>query len=167
MKTTIKLFALAVLILGFSANSFAQSISAPATASATLLVPLSIAKTTDMSFGTIASTGTAGTVVLDYANGTTVTGGVTKFGGTITTAQFTVTGDTDKTFSISHPATITLTGSVAGTLEVAINNQLGTSGTLVSGTKVINVGGTLTVPANTVAGVYSNTQDLKVTVNYE
>ncbi len=163
---TVKIFALSLVVLGFSATTFAQSTSASATASATLLVPISIAKTTDMSFGTIASSATAGTVVLDYANGTTVTGGVHKFSGTTTTAQFTVTGDSNKTFSISHPATITLTGSVSGTLSVAINNELGETGTLVSGTKVINVGGTLTVPANTVAGTYSNSTDLKVTVNY-
>ena len=163
---SIKIFALSLLVLGFSATTFAQSTSSAATASATLLVPISIAKTTDMSFGTIASSATAGTVVLDYSNGTTVTGGVHKFTGTTTTAQFTVTGDSNKTFSISYPETLTLTGSVSGTLSVAVTSDLGATGTLVSGSKVINVGGTLTVPANTVAGTYSNTQDLKVTVNY-
>lgn len=163
---SIKIFALSLVVLGFSATTFGQSLSDAASASATLLVPISIAKTTDMNFGTFASSGTEGTITLDYANATTVTGGLTKFGGTISTATFTVTGDSNKAFSISHPESIVLTGSVSGSLTVNLVNELGTTGTLVSGTKVIKMGGSITVPANQVAGVYSNTADLKVTVNY-
>ena len=167
MKTTFKIFALATLILGLSTSSFAQSTSGAATASATLLVPISIAKTTDMNFGTVAASATAGTVVLDYANVTTVTGGVTKFAGTTSTASFTVTGEGSKAFSISYPTTVTLTGSVSGSLIVDnIVCEQGASNTLSSGTKVLNVKGILNVPANSVAGSYTNTADLKVTVNY-
>ena len=167
MKTTVKIFALATLILGLSTSSFAQSTSGAATASATLLVPISIAKTTDMNFGTLAVSATAGTVALDYANGVTSTGGVKLFGGTPSTASFTVTGEGNKTFSISYPTTITLAGSTSGSLIVDnIICDKGAIGTLESGSLVLKVKGILNVPANSVAGTYTNSNDLKVTVNY-
>jgi hypothetical protein len=123
-----------------------------------------------MNFGTVASSATAGTVVLDYANGTTVTGGVTKFAGTTSSASFTVTGEGSKTFSISYPTTVTLAG--AGTASghsldvVSIICDKGATGTLSTGSLVLNVKGILNVPANSVAGTYTNASDLKVTVNY-
>lgn len=167
MKTIIKIFALAILILGFAFTSFAQS-SATATVSATLLTPLSITKTADMNFGTVAVSATAGTVALDYNNVTTVTDGVTKFNGiTPSTAAFKITGENNKAFGITYPSTVTLAGSVAGSLIVDnIICDKGAVGTLEGGTLVLKVKGILNIPANSVAGIYTNTTGLKVTVNY-
>ena len=165
-----KLIVFAIAILGFSGVSFGQS-TATAGTSALLIVPISIAKTTDMNFGTVAASATAGTVLLDYADGRSATGGASlpAGGGTLAkTAVFTVTGEGTSTFSIAIPAApITLTGSVAGTMTVSdFVADLGAGGTLVAGSKVIKVKATLNVPANTVAGTYSNASDLFVRVNY-
>ena len=64
MKT--RIITLAVAILGFTSATFAQSnaTNATATASATLLTPLSISKNVDLNFGNIASSNEEGTAVL-------------------------------------------------------------------------------------------------------
>jgi len=169
MKTLTKLFALTVVTIGFSANSFAQS-TATGSTTAVLITPISIAKTTDMNFGTVASSATAGTVVLDYVNGRTTTGGTSLPAGstTQTTAAFTVTGEGTSGFSITIPTSpITLTGSVAGSMTVGtFVADLGTSSALVAGSKIIKIKAILNVPASTVAGTYSNATGLAVTVNY-
>ena len=47
-----------------------------------------------------------------------------------------------------------------------IKNSVGANGTLTGGTQDIFVGGTLILVGAQLAGVYTNTTDLKVTVNY-
>jgi hypothetical protein len=162
-----------MFLVGLAGNVNAQA-TAYASTTAVLVTPISIAKTVDMHFGTVAASATAGTIVLDYADGRTATGGASLPAGSITqkTAVFTVTGEGASGFSISIPsAAITLTGSVAGTMTV--DNFLcdaGAATTLSGGTKVLKVKAILNVPANTVAGTYSNNlgnaSALFVTVNY-
>jgi Domain of unknown function (DUF4402) len=171
MKTKISM--IAILMASFATNSFAQT-TAYASTTAVLVTPISISKTTDMHFGTVASSGTAGTVVLDYADGRTTTGGASlPTGSTLQkTAVFAVTGEGTSGFTISVPASpITLTGSVSGTLTVS--NFIcdgGASTSLVAGSKTLKVKATLNVPANSVAGTYTNAlanaSALFVTVNY-
>ncbi|MEJ7627142.1 MAG: DUF4402 domain-containing protein [Ferruginibacter sp.] len=173
MTNTKKGLALAILLTGFAMKMNAQS-TAYASTTAVLVTPISIAKITDMHFGTVAASATPGTVVLDYANARTTTGGATLPTGGVspTTAVFTVTGESASGFSISIPAApITLTGSVAGTMTVSnFFCDGGAATTLSSGTKDLKVKATLNVPANAVAGVYSNNlgnaSALFVTVNY-
>jgi Domain of unknown function (DUF4402) len=173
MKMKNKMVAAAILLAGFVTNANAQS-TAYASTTAVLVTPLSIAKTTDMHFGTVASSATAGTVVLDYANGRTTTGGASLPAGSTlqTTAVFDVTGEGSSGFAIAIPSSpITLTGSVSGTMTVSsFVCDAGASTTLSTGTKTIKVKATLNVPANTVAGTYSNAlanaSALFVTVNY-
>ena len=168
-----KMIAVAVLLAGFSVSVNAQT-TAYASTTAVLVTPLSITKTTDMHFGTVASSGTVGTVLLDYANGRTRTGGATLPAGSITqtTAEFQVVGEGASSFAITIPsAPITLTGSVNGSVTVSdFVCDAGASTLLVSGTKTLKVKATLNVPANTVAGTYSNNlanaSALFVTVNY-
>ena len=169
----IKILGMSILMMGFAAASSAQS-TAYASTTAVLVTPISISKTTDMHFGTVAASATAGTVVLDYADGRTTTGGASLPAGstTQTTAVFEVTGESTSGFSIAIPtAAITLTGSVAGTMTV--DNfvcDAAAASSLVSGSKTLKVKATLNVPANTVAGTYSNSlgnaSALFVTVNY-
>jgi Domain of unknown function (DUF4402) len=173
MKMKNKVIAAAILLTGFVTNANAQS-TAYASTTAVLVTPISIAKTTDMHFGTVASSSTAGTVVLDYADGRTATGGASLPAGSITqtTAVFDVTGEGTSSFAITIPTSaITLTGSVSGTMTV--DNffcNAGAATTLSGGTKTLKVKATLNVPANTVAGTYSNalanSSALFVTVNY-
>lgn len=170
LKIAVKIFALATLILGFAPTSFAQS-SATATASATLLVPISIDKTDNMDFGKLAVSAIAGTAVLTPTNTITATAGVTTFTGINTSpASFTVKGEKGRTFSISFPTTpIILTGP--GSVQLTVDNftcDKGLTSVLLpeGGSLLLKVGGTLNVPAKATAGTYTNSADLKVTVNY-
>lgn len=171
MKT--RLLSLAALMLAFASNSSAQS-TAYGTTTAVLVTPLSISKTTDMHFGTVAASATDGTVVLDYANGRTATGGASLPAGstTQTTAEFAVAGESNSGFAITIPsAPIVLTGSVSGTMTVSdFVCDAGATSALVAGVKTLKVKATLNVPANTVAGTYEHAAldgtGLFVTVNY-
>lgn len=162
-----------ILMMGLITGTYAQS-TAYASITALLVTPISISKTTDMHFGTVASSGAAGTVELDYADGRTATGGASLPAGSTsqTTAVFAVTGEGTSGFSISIPsAPITLTGSVSGTMTVgSFVCDAGASTNLVAGSKALKVKAILTVPANTVAGTYvnalANSSALFVTVNY-
>lgn len=168
-----QMIAAAILLTGFATNANAQT-TAYASTTAVLVTPISISKTTDMHFGTVASSGIAGTVVLDYVDGRTATGGASLPAGSTTqkTAVFAVTGEGSSGFAITIPTSaITLTGSVSGTMTV--DNfvcDAGAATTLVTGAKTLKVKATLNVPANTVAGTYSNalgnSSALFVTVNY-
>ena len=155
------------IMTGLVAGAFAQA-TATATASANVVTPIGISKTADMSFGNIAVSSVGGTVVLDTNDGTTATGGVTlpATAGTITSASFTVTGETDYTYAITLPTTATITDAVSTetmTLSDFTSSPSVTS-TLTGGTETLTVGATLAVIAAQVAGAY--TGDFDVTVEY-
>ena len=169
MKNTTKLFALTIALVAFSISTFAQ-VSATANTTANVITPIAISKTVDMNFGNIAvSPVNAGTVVLAPASTRAKTGGVTlpAVTGTVAAASFTVTGLGTSTYAITLPGTITLTGTPSGTMTVDnfVSDPSGT-GALVAGSQTVNVGGTLNVAAGQAAGVYTNTTDMTVTVNY-
>lgn len=161
-----KIYGIAIAMIALSANSFAQS-TKEASTTATLVTPISIAKDFDMNFGQLAASGTAGTVILDYANAVTKSGGVKLLAATdVKTAQFTVTGDGTLGFSISIPTSVTLASGANNLTVDGITCDAGSSSALVAGSKVLKVKATLQVPANAPAGTYANTSDLAVTVNY-
>ena len=169
MKKTGKIVTIAILLfLGCAGSSFAQ-VSATATASATIITPITISKTVDMNFGNVAVSGTGGTVVLTPGGTRSLTGGVTLpvVGGTITAASFTVTGSTTYTFSISLPGSpITITSGLnTMTVGTFISDPTPT-GTLSGGTATVNVGATLNVGASQAAGTYVSGTPFTVTVNY-
>lgn len=174
MKTTLKIFLFLVVAFGFSATAMAQNVTSnAATGTVSVVTPLTISKDYNLSFGSIVSGATSGTVIVDYSNGSTVTGGVSKAGGTVSTAQFTVTGENGKNVIVEYTSPLTLTKSGGGTLSVALSCDAGASGSAVQlatsspYNKIVKFGGTLTVPENTVAGTYENTSDLKITVHYQ
>ena len=163
------LLALAIIVLGFAATSYAQ-VTATASTTATIITPIAIEKDVDMNFGNIAVSPTlGGTVVLPTSGARTKTGGVTLpvVTGTVSAASFTVTGEGNSTYSITLPSSaITLTGP-SGTMTV--ENFVSTpsnTGTLSSGTQEVKVGATLNVGAAQPAGTYTNESGLFVTVNY-
>lgn len=166
-----RFFALAIVMLSFGAATFAQ-VSATATATANIVTPIAIVNTTNMNFGNLAVSPTvAGTVVLPagLAPTRTLTGGVTLMtGGTITAAAFTVTGLVDATYSISLPASASLTGPGAPMLADAFVSTptVLAGGVLTLGTQTLYVGATLNVGAAQVAGSYTTVTPFTVTVNY-
>src|SRR5476651_767522 len=120
MKNIVKIFATAAIIIAGTNVSFAQA-TATASASATIITPISIAKTVDMNFGNVAVSATiAGTAIL--APGSTRTtggaGGVTlpATTGTVSAASFTVSGQASYTFAITLPSTTVNIASGANTM---------------------------------------------------
>jgi len=169
MKTQIRTFALFVLLTGLSASLFAQ-VSTTSSASATIVTPITIAKTADINFGNVAVSSTAGTVILSNSGTRSLTGGVTlpATTGTVTAGAFTITGAANYTYSITLPSTATnLTSGVNNMTVNAFNSNPGTTGTLNgSGTQTLKVGATLNVGASQAAGSYTSPTPFTVTVNY-
>jgi len=173
MKT--KILTLAIVTLGFTATSFAQTsynprVSATADAFATIITPISIEKKVDLNFGNIVANSTGGTVTIATDNTPTYNKvAAPSIPGTRSAASFEVKGFAGATYSIGLPTTITLKkdgGTQTMTVNNFVSNPSGTGLLPSSGSQTINVGATLNVAANQVAGTYKNTTDLKVTVNY-
>ena len=129
----------------------------------TLLAPISISAVGDMDFGTMSTTGTAGTVTVTPA-GVRTSVNVDLFGGVPSAASFDVTGDPGANYSITFPSSATLT-SGGDTMTVdTFKHDAGVTPTLVGGSDTFNVGATLNVGATEADGTYSGTFD--VTANY-
>ena len=170
MKTSMKLFALGMILLGFAANVNAQ-VSATATSTATIVTPIAINKTVDMNFGNVAINNQVGTVILAPESTRTFTGGITLpvVTGTVTAASFNVTGQADYTYSITLPSSVLLTrqnGSETMTVDEFTSTPTPTGKLNGSGSQVLNVGATLNVGASQVAGTYVSGTPFTVTVNY-
>ena len=165
-----RLFILLVAVAGFGVSSFAQ-VNATATSTATIITPISITKVTDMNFGNVAVSTSAGTVVLTPAGARSKTGGVTLPAtiGTVAAASFTVAGASGYTYSITLPATATTLTRQTGTETMTADTFTSTpttTGTLTGGSETLNVGATLNVAGSQVAGVYVSGTAFTVTVNY-
>ncbi len=159
-------FTIAILIFSASTRSFAQ-VTASASTQVEMVTPITIARTADLDFGMLATT--PGVVTMGYTNNRVAYGGAAfgTGGAAPTTAQFLVTGDGNNSFTVAVTHEITLTGSQHGSLkltEISADSEIVTA--LVNGKKTINIGGQLTITANTLGGLYINTCDLAVTIYY-
>lgn len=154
-----------------SLNVNAQSnptVSATASAGATIVLPIAIAKNVDMNFGNVAPSAiSAGTVTL-ATNGTRTNSAVSlpTVTGTVAAAKFTVTGESTSLFSISLPAdnAIKLAGTGVVMNLTSFVHDAGVAPVLVGGTKIFQVGATLQVGKSQAPGAY--TADFPVTVHY-
>ena len=152
-------------VLSNQANA-QNSATGTANAAVTLITPISITKVTDLEFGTFVASTSPGTITMTPAGSVSAAGGVTQInGGSISAAAFTVAGEADQTYSITLPGAVSLNGTLEGdalsldgfTSTPDVSGVIGTDAT-------ISVGGTLTVPANSKADIYTGTFD--VVVNY-
>ncbi len=152
-----------LVLVGFSASAGAQTCvgSNPS---------LAIAKTADLNFGTLGTSSTPGTAVLDPATGArTVTGGVLDLGGSFNPAGFAVLlcgAGGPKRFNVLLPSSpVVLTGSAGGTMTVDTFTQNPT-GRISSDTSPpptpFTVGGTLHVGANQAQGDYTGVFNVTV-----
>lgn len=171
MKQKNKFLLTTFMLAGIATCVHAQE-SATATATATIVTPISITKTVDMNFGNVAVRSSAGgTVVLSPAGVRTATGGVTlptTAPGTVAAASFTVAGTGTYTYAITLPSTATTITSGANTMTVNTftSTPSGTGTLAAGGTQTLNVGATLNVAAAQPAGVYVSGTPFTVTVNY-
>jgi hypothetical protein len=180
-----KLLFLAVVVLGFTAFSHAQSaasagafarIEVPSTSGGggSVNVPQSIGWTADMNFGTITNTlaaGTTGTITLSPVGGISIPTGTALAHGTMTgaPAEFLIKGATPGQINITYPATLQLTGDGVPLTLTLTPNVLTTPACWVdvpgSTDKKLKIGGTLAIPAGAWGG-YSSGSNLTVTVTH-
>ena len=105
----------------------------------------------------------AGTVVLGTDNSRTPTNVILpSVAGTVTAAEFTVTGLSDATYSITFPNSTTITN--AGNTMTIDNYTENATNILTGGSETFKVGATLNVNADQAAGAY--TGNFIVTVDY-
>lgn len=166
-----KLFTLAIAVTGFSAAAIAQNNTATATASATIITPITITKLTDMSFGNVVSNTTGGTIVLSPASARTQTGiQLPATTGTVAAASFKVEGQAGYAYSVTLPTAayeITTGTGADETEKMTLTDFISdTTGIITGGTQTLNVGATLNVVANQSAGTYTSATPINVTVNY-
>ncbi|MHA6316545.1 DUF4402 domain-containing protein [Altererythrobacter sp. CAU 1778] len=169
MKKILVLAAGAAAIV--SAPAFAapgDTATAQGSATATVVAPITLTHDTgaELGFGTFTTGTTGGSVVVTQAGVGTSTGDVTHMSTSTETADaFTATGDADRGFTISTTGgSVTLNGD-GTTSPMAFTTSAPASGVLTGGTAGFTVGGTLTVPGNHPAGVYSGSYDATVTYN--
>lgn len=136
-------------------------------------VPISISKDRDMNFSTIAASSGGGTVVLSTSGSRSATGGIIlpTINGTVSAAQFTVTGEPGFTYEITLPTDLILYESGVGPAYMIVNGFTRTpsaTGTLnlTTGTETVLVGATLNVSGAQTAGSYTNDVGFQITVNY-
>ena len=151
-------------------NSATQS----TTGSVKIIQPLSLAKDTDLAFGSVVKPNSgSNTVAIDASNGARdLTGGgdAALAPSTSGRATYTVTGEGGQTFSISTPASFDMTRQGGSeTLTVALTKSAATgtiSGSLgASGTATFGVGGSFSVASTTATGSYSGAFDVTVAYN--
>jgi hypothetical protein len=159
------------VMITVTSGALAQE-NATASSSATIVAPIGITQAVDMNFGNVATNSGGGTVILTTAGATSITGGVTLPAdtGTVTAAAFDVTGEADYIYSITltdGPITLTDGATIPNNMTVGsfVSNP-SSEGTLSSGAQTVKVGATLNVAGGQAVGIYTNTNGLTVTVNY-
>jgi hypothetical protein len=158
----------------------AETFAAPSQAS--VVTPLSLTKTSDMVFGTIASPVAAGTVVLTPASTCTTTGGLVRT-GTCQAAAFAGLGTANQVVKLNlpnYPITISngaqsmsITGRTfdPGADLNHLSGNVNGNGAIryrivpANGIFTFRLGGTLNVGANQQAGVYTGT--FSVSLDYQ
>jgi hypothetical protein len=161
--------ALPALLFAASPPLLAATPANEADAGAIVLKPLSLIKKTDMDFGTLITSATAGTATIDpVGGGVTTTGGVTPVGNATSAAIFLGAGSRNAPYQIrlpNKPITLTRVGGTETmtvtnwTLDGPTNRKIGANEAFQFG-----VGAQLSVAANQMDGTYVGTFD--VTVHY-
>ena len=182
MKKSFVIIAAIIMMVGFTSRVMAQTSSTVTgtAAGAKLIVPMMLSEVSPLHFGTInVLVGAGGTCILP-SNSTTrsFTGGVaaSAVAPLATNAAYTVTGTMNATYALTLPATITVTETVGaaatmtiGALKARFVGNPGADAVVSTlsgtGTDSFTVGGTLTILAAQVAGIYAGTFDVSVDYN--
>jgi hypothetical protein len=168
MKKSIKFLAMAVVMLTFASNIFAQT--ANANASATIITPISITFGADMNFGSASVTAVPGTIQMTPAAVRTASGGValSAIAPVAAAASFTVNGAANATYTIAiAPAVLTISnGANTMTVDTWQTNPTPTGTLSGAGSQVLTVGATLHVAGSQAVGLYTSAAPFTVTVGY-
>lgn len=159
---------LVLLVLFISATGLiAQSESASSDANATVISPIQISNVQSLEFGNIIADSDGGTVSV-ATDGTPSYVGISapSVTGTIQQSVFNVVGLEDATYDITLPTSITLDDGNSNTMLVDnFVSDPSVTGVLTGGSQNLNVGATLNVGSNQVAGSYSGSFNVTVAYN--
>jgi hypothetical protein len=140
--------------------------------SAAVFRPIALAGTADLAFGTVTRPRSgSGTVSIDAATGDRILSGdgVIGIGSGPHRATYTVTGEGGQAYSVSVPATFTMTGPgdpITVTLTTTASGMQTLDGSLGgAGTASIGVGGSFTLPSDKAGGNYSGS--FVISVEYQ
>ncbi len=162
-----------------------QSAAAQGHAQAVIVEPIVAVSLNDLDFGSLTASRTASGSVTVGSDGSTIYAGgaapACAGGGTcagIAPARFLVSGEAERSYTLSAPSTITATGTlisgggsapdlVIDALSVHLASHAGTTTNIgqldTNGEDRISVGGRLTVPAGTAPAHYRATLTIMVT----
>lgn len=136
--------------------------------SANIVQPIGLVKSSDLTFGSIASAQSQESVTISPEGNRIASGGVTLIsaGDASYAASFSVVGYPYATFSIGLPSSVII---ISGTDQMSVNNfvsSLGLSSSLdPQGEATLNIGATLNVNPNQESGVYIGSFDIVVAYN--
>ncbi|MFA5973731.1 MAG: DUF4402 domain-containing protein [Lentimicrobiaceae bacterium] len=181
MKKSLIIIAAIFMMAGLTSRVMAQTSATENTAAgAVLIVAMGLTETAPLHFGSMVLTSALGGTCLLPSNSTTrdFTGGVATSAANpvATNAAYNVTGTGLETYALTLPAstTVTHTSIASGVYMMAITSMTArfngagsdavTSALVAAGTDSFTVGGTLTIQAAQVGGIYAGTFD--VTVDY-
>lgn len=161
MNKVVRLAALSGALVAAGFGGAAQAATASASATAQILQPVSVVKNTDLNFAQIIPATSASTVAVS-TGGVRTCGAALVCSGSVTVANFTATGQSGQTATVSVPGSVSLTSG-----SDTMSTTLVPSATSLSlaPTGSFTVGGTLSVGANQAAGTY--TGSFSVTVEYQ
>lgn len=155
----------AVAAVALSAGT-AHAASATGTAKAKILRQITLTNTSDLEFATVISGATASTVGVSTAGAVTCGASLTCT-GTTTAANFNIQGTNNAVVLVGGDASVTLNGSLGGTMNVTLDYSAASVTLANSGPTggSFQVGGLLSVGANQTDGDYTGT--FTVTANYQ
>jgi hypothetical protein len=169
MKKTIKLGAVIVMMTGLSNSINAQTVTT--SVGAKIVEAITLTETSPMHFGTMTSPTSAATVILDAAGARTSTGTITLLAQApvATAAGYSVTGTPDATYSITLPASTTISNGIPAnnmTVNAFTCSYPALVGTISAfSSDIFNVGAKLNLANAQASGTYSGTFDVTVAYN--
>ncbi len=161
LKSIFAFVRLGFILSMFGLGTALPAATTPGSANAIILVPMTLLKLVDLNFGDIASSATAGTVLINpFTAAITTTGGATAVGGAPTTAFFEFYGAQGQSFTITRgplPVLIRSGGTQTMTvtalyLDGATTQTLGATGVF-----KLHIGANMNVGANQTNGTYTGT----------
>lgn len=165
LKNTTSIIAMAAVagFIGF-ASTAANAATTSGTANATLVTAIAVTSGgTALEFGSIGIA--ANTVTVSTAGARTATDASQLAGGTPAAANFNVTGTASTNYTVSLPASITITNGTDNLTVDSFTHDAGATPALDgTGADTFNVGADLTIAGTESAGAYTGT--FTVTVNY-
>ena len=156
----------AALVAIVASPATVKAASDSATASASIAAAVTVTKVSDLEFGLISPTGTAGTVsVSDTGTRTGDANVILQAGDTPSQASFNVAGANSQAITVTIPASATLTGPGTDMTASLSQTDAGSQTLDGSGAFTVDVGADLSVGANQTAGEYSGSFNVTVIYN--